>query len=106
MAKIKLTLETKITLEVDSEAELQMCMRNMPWLQCRPMGFDSAVTSVRHIESTEATCLPEVPELADIEKRAIINALAVCDTRDEAAKMLGIKRNSLYYRIKRFGIET
>ena len=100
MAKIKLTLETKVTLEVDSEEELQMCMRNMPWLQCRPMGFDSAVTSVKHIESNE------VPLLADTEKQAIIDALAVCETKKETAELLGICKATLYSKLKSYGIET
>ena len=90
MAKsIKLTYTTTFSLEVDSEDELQMAIRNMPWLANQP-GFNSAQSNVRHIE---AISMPQIGSLEDSERQAVINALANCSTKTQTAKMLGVTRS-------------
>jgi DNA-binding NtrC family response regulator len=101
MAKsIKLTYTTTFSLEVSNEDELQMAIRNMPWLASQP-GFNSAQSNVRHIESIN---VPQILSMADAEKQAIINALQSCGTKTKAAAMLGIQRSTLNVKIKEYGV--
>ena len=103
MAKsIKLTYTTTFSLEVDSEDELQMAIRNMPWLANQP-GFNSAQSNVRRIESID---MPQLTGLEDSERQAIINALANCSTKTLAAKTLGVTRATLNVKIKQYGIDN
>jgi DNA-binding NtrC family response regulator len=49
---------------------------------------------------------PDTLDLAEIEKRAIIKALAsTSGNKSEAARMLGITRRALYGRLERYGID-
>ena len=52
---------------------------------------------------------PELPAdatLDEIEKQAIINALARCDgNRTKAAELLGVSRKTILNKIKQFGLE-
>lgn len=102
MSKIKLTYTTTFTLEVDSEEELQMAMRNMPWIGRQP-GFTSAQSTVRHIE---CEALPQLGGSAQAERVAVIYALADNKTKTSAALSLGITRATLYAKIKEYGIAT
>lgn len=99
MGKMKLSYTTKVELTFETEEELQMVMRNMPWMRSQP-GFTSAQSNVRHIESATILSLP------DIEKNGIIEALDRCPTKTAAAKTLNITTATLYAKIKQYGINT
>jgi len=46
-------------------------------------------------------------QLDDIERRELLAALARCGgNKAEVARSLGVQRTTLYYRLKRLGIET
>jgi two-component system, NtrC family, response regulator AtoC len=46
-------------------------------------------------------------QLDDLERRELCSALERCSgNKAEVARMLGIQRTTLYYRLKRLGIEA
>jgi transcriptional regulator of acetoin/glycerol metabolism len=46
-------------------------------------------------------------QLDDIERRELLAALARCNgNKAEVARSLGVQRTTLYYRLKRLGIES
>ena len=46
-------------------------------------------------------------QLDDIERRELLAALARCGgNKAEVARSLGVQRTTLYYRLKRLGIES
>ena len=96
---IKLSFTTKFELEVTSEEELQMAIRNMPWIaNTKPMGFTSGQSTVKVIDSNIHT-------LADGERQIIEETLKRCRTKTAAAKALNIQRCTLNSKIKQYGIE-
>ncbi len=100
--KITLTLKTELTIEVETEADLQMVLRNMPWIKARPHGFTTEHGDAKMIVSGIET-LPG--SRCDADKSAVIVALECCKTKDAAAKMLGVTRVTLNNLIKKYKIE-
>lgn len=73
---------------------------------------ESGVLSANHLVVDAVECsLParsggEVLPLSEMEKRAVVDALSICDGNIlKAAGKLGIGRNTLYRKIKEYGIE-
>jgi transcriptional regulator of acetoin/glycerol metabolism len=61
---------------------------------------------VSGIARSSTPALEEVLPLAEVERRAILNALAVTrGDRTTAAQLLGIGRTTLYRRLKEYGVD-
>src|SRR5262249_37199783 len=62
-----------------------------------PPAIDGGGASKIHLDS----------QLEDIERRELLAALSRCNgNKAEVARSLGMQRTTLYYRLKRLGIET
>lgn len=98
---MKLTYQTKIEIEFDTEDELQTCLRNIPCMQAQ-IGQSSAQSTVKQIS---ASTIQQLGTINEAEKQCIINVLKNTVTKTDAANMLGIQRATLYAKIKEYGID-
>jgi two-component system, NtrC family, response regulator AtoC len=80
--------------------------------QTRPTAARTSLPGVAEGQRAPATTGPEAhgdltARLEDIERRELLSALERCaGNKAEVARTLGIQRTTLYYRLKRLGIEA
>ena len=113
--RITLTLHTELKLEVETEDDLKMVLKNMPWLKARPIGFVTEHASNQEMTS-EMGMSPAAREIIssrltlpgsrmDADKKVVLKALERSKTISEAAEILGITRATLYTLIGKYEIE-
>lgn len=93
MGAIKVVLTTKLEIEIETEKDLQMILKNIPAVNARPMGFIDGGHSKIEIEGDTANKMIGDGKMRDAAiKRAIIEAIEASKTRTDAAKKLGVTR--------------
>jgi DNA-binding NtrC family response regulator len=86
--------------------ELDHCIERAVLLADRPKIQGDDLLPSGRLESAQDRDQPILP-LAEIERRAIIRALARCDNNiQRAAQSLGLSRSGFYRRLQRHGIDT